>query len=567
MMGGSGSEGLSSTLSSTSRVSIEAKRPTTSTASTSQPQTSRITPAQLTGSVFLISSKGKTLNLPIPAKSPHDPLNWTARKRLVSFLVLLVFATVPLLTILGPSVMFEALAKDLGPDATVPFDITLLLSAPSLFQGMSAFLWIPLSLAVGRRPSLLLAAFVLVVATIWAAVSTTFWSLLAALSLVGTVQGAMMSLVPVIVIDLTFIHQRPQAIAMIWSVVGTVGPALLSLYHAVNPRSQWRQFYYISIILSTVSFMLVYFLFTETYFTRPTVAFDGHIIVQNSTEDIKIYSTWESVPGAVGARDLPDLPGQGVWRWSTKELKLWGKTPGGWKAMFACYPQILLCLLNPLLFWVTLLQAAIFGSMVSLAQTYAHILRSEPYNFPPHVINLVNIARAIGSALAWPAAGLMVAHIMKKLAMSNRGVRDAEHYLSAFVLPIFTGAASVILYGLTAQHQWHWIWIYVATVLNAFSFAAMATASTLWITEAFPRWAAPAMVAVSGVSYIASFGISCSIMPWVESQGFSNANMELACIILGVGLIAVPIAFWGKKLRQYIDGKWALNEMGALRPQ
>jgi len=281
------------------------------------------------------------------------------------------------------------------------------------------------------------------------------------------------------VIDLTFIHQRPQAIAMVWSVVGSVSPAVLSFSHAVNPTSDWRKFYYMGIIPTTISFLLVYFVFTETYFTRPTVAFDGHIIVQNAAEEIKIYDTWEAVPGAVGVRDVPKVPGQGVWKWSTKELKFWGKTPGGWNAMFACYPQILLCLLNPLVFWVTLLQAAIFGSMLSLGQTYVQVLRSEPYNLPPHAIGLVNVARALGSALAWPSAGIMVTHIMKKLAMANKGVKDAEHYLPAFVLPILTGAGSVTLYGITVQHKWHWIWVYVAYVLNAFSFSAMATASTL----------------------------------------------------------------------------------------
>lgn len=266
---------------------------------------------------------------------------------------------------------------------------------------------------------------------------------------------------------------------MVWSVVGSVSPAVLSICHAVNPTSDWRKFYYMSIIPSTISFLLVYFFFTETYFTRPTVAFDGHIIVQNAAEEIKIYDTWEAVPGAVGVRDVPEVPGQGVWKWSTKELKFWGKTPGGWNAMFACYPQILLCLLNPLVFWVTLLQAAIFGSMLSLGQTYVQVLRSEPYRLPPHAIGLVSVVRALGSALAWPAAGIMVTRIMKKLAMANKGVKDAEHYLPAFVLPILTGAGSVTLYGMTVQHKWHWIWIYVAYVLNAFSFSAMATASTL----------------------------------------------------------------------------------------
>ena len=75
------------------------------------------------------------------------------------------------------------------------------------------------------------------------------------------------------------------------------------------------------------------------------------------------------------------------------------------------------------------------------------------------------------------------------------------------------------------------------------------------------------MVVVSGVSYMASFGISFAIYPWVKSQGFAGQNLQLGAMILAVGLVAVPVSFWGKRLRQYIDGKWAVNEMGALRPQ
>ncbi|KAH7329968.1 major facilitator superfamily transporter [Rhexocercosporidium sp. MPI-PUGE-AT-0058] len=548
--GGSKVEGITSTSTSTCD-STQSKRDN----------------SDFNGSVFLITSEGKTLNLPIPANDSHDPLNWTSKKRAISFATLLIFSTVSLVTVLGPSMMFESLAKDFPPEESEPFQVTLLLSAPSLFQGIASFLWIPLSLAVGRRPVLLLAALTLLVATIWAAFSTTFGSLLAAVCVVGVVQGAAMSVVFLIVIDLTFIHQRPLAIAMVWSFAGCVSPATLSLSQALHPGREWRNFYLISIIPSSISLALIYFLFTETYFTRPAVAFDGHIVVQSAAEDVKIYNGWEQVPGATGARDTPQNPDQGVWKWTTKELKFWGKTRGGWNAMFACYPQILLCLLNPLVFWVTLLQAAIFGSMLILGQTYVQVLQSEPYFLPAYAIDLVNLARALGSVLAWPGAGLMVVRITRKLAMSNKGVRDAEHYLPAFILPIITSALSLILYGLTAQHKWHWIWVYISYVLSAFSFSAMATASSLWITEAFPRWAAPAMVVVSGISYIASFGIAFSIHPWVESQGYSGAGMEMAWIILVVGLIGVPIAFWGKKLRQYIDGKWAFNEMGALRPQ
>lgn len=69
----------------------------------------------LTGSVFLINSEGETLNLPVPANDSHDPLNWTSKKRAISFAVLLVFATVSLVTVLGPSMLFQSLAKDFPP--------------------------------------------------------------------------------------------------------------------------------------------------------------------------------------------------------------------------------------------------------------------------------------------------------------------------------------------------------------------------------------------------------------------------------------------------------------------
>ncbi|PVH70891.1 hypothetical protein DL98DRAFT_597427 [Cadophora sp. DSE1049] len=150
---------------------------------------------------------------------------------------------------------------------------------------------------------------------------------------------------------------------------------------------------------------------------------------------------------------------------------------------------------------------------------------------------------------------------MKKLAAGNKGVRDAEHYLPAFVLPILTGAASVILYGLTVQHRWHWIWVYVAYVLNAFSFSTMATASTLRITEAFSRWAAPAMVVVSGISYTTSFGI-VQYPALDKSQGYSGANMEMACIFWVSAWLLFRLLFGERNYGNTLMGKGRLMRWG-----
>jgi MFS family permease len=286
--------------------------------------------------------------------------------------------------------------------------------------------------------------------------------------------------------------------------------------------------------------------------------------VQSATEKVKIYEDWEEVPGG---KALPQLPENLGLLASIKELGVWGTTKGGWKSMLACYPQILMCVFNPLIFWVSILNAVAFGGMLSIAMTYATVLAAPPYFLPVDAIALVNTSAAVGSLLAWPASGIMIARISRRLSIRNGGVRHAEYYLPAFVLPILSAAASVILYGLAGERKWHWIWIYVSYMLNSFSFVGLATANTLWVTEAFPRWAAAVLAIVGGGSYVISFSISFAILPWIKSQGFALANIEIGVLTLVVGLVLIPVAFWGESLRQYIHGRWAMNEGGALRPQ
>lgn len=149
--------------------------------------------------------------------------------------------------------------------------------------------------------------------------------------------------------------------------------------------------------------------------------------------------------------------------------------------------------------------------MLSLGETYTFVLGGPPYFLDIQSTALVNIAGAIGSLIAWPVSGTMIAWISRRLAMSNAGVRDAEHYLPAFILPILGGVSNTVIYGLAAENKWHFMFIYIFIGLNSFTFASLATANTLWVTEAFPRWAAPALVVLGGVSYMASFGITFSI--------------------------------------------------------
>jgi hypothetical protein len=369
----------------------------------------------------------------------------------------------------------------------------------------------------------------------------------------------------VMIIDLTFIHERPQFIAIFWSVGSFICLAILaSIPHLVEASGSWRLFYGYWAIPSVIALIMAFFWYEETYFVRPPVAFDGRVLVQTATEKVKIYEEWIEVPGG---KVLPDTPDDTPWKLLSRKFGFWRIMPGGWRKMFVCYPQILLCICNPLILCVALLNAVVFGSMLSIGMTYVSVLSSPPYNLSLNTVALVNLAGAFGALLAWPATGILTSKVCQKLAIRNGGFQDAEHYLPAYILPVLAGIASIILYGCTVELKLHFFLVYVAYFLNAFTSISLGIANTLWVTASFPRWAASALVVVGGGSYVVSFGISFAILPWVKSQGYLKENLEIGILILMGGSFLIPVAFWGKSLRHYIDRRWARYEVGALRPQ
>ena len=367
-------------------------------------------------------------------------------------------------------------------------------------------------------------------------------------------------------IDITFIHQRPLVISIFWSIGGSIQLTLLSIVpEIIQVGGTWRTFYILWGIPSFVACLLVFFFYPETYFKRPAIAFDGHILLQSATEKVKIYKDWNEVPGG---KTLPDIPENPTFAARLNDLTTFRTVRGGWRSMAACYAQILMCFLNPLTLWVALLNAVVFGGMMSIGETYVSTLSAAPYSLSFHITALFNLAGALGALLSWPAAGPLISRISRRLALRNGGVKDAEHYLPAFILPILAGASSNVLYGIAVEKHWHFLFIYATYVLNAFSTFGLGTANTLFVTEAFPRWAAPALVIVFGSSYVTSFGMTFAVLPWVRAVGIMKMNIEIGLLILIVGCLGIPIAMFGKPLRLWIHERWGMKTAsGALRPQ
>jgi MFS family permease len=90
-------------------------------------------------------------------------------------------------------------------------------SLPSLFVGLANFFTIPLANAIGRRPVILISAALATLTLPWAAKSSNLSSHLAARCFQGLGTGAVESLVPLILQDMSFLHERNKFIGILWA--------------------------------------------------------------------------------------------------------------------------------------------------------------------------------------------------------------------------------------------------------------------------------------------------------------------------------------------------------------
>ncbi|KAM0338756.1 hypothetical protein ACHAPQ_002154 [Fusarium lateritium] len=419
---------------------------------------------------------------------------------------------------------------------------------------------------MGRRPVFVGAAVITTLSTLWAAYVGSFYQLLAAASIQGFAAGSVIGMCILIVIDATFIHERPNALSLFWCSGSVfIKLSILILPLTTDLAMQWRCVYKIWFAHCVLALILVVILVPETYFLRPPVALDGRVLVQSASEKVQVYGGWDELEEIRNEKPLPDVPSS----WSFWSHLMVSRAPGTkWSSMVATYGQMLLCILNPLTFWVSLLTGVVLSGVIflNLTQT-ASLMQALGVKHIDTINIMLGVTGVVGSILAFPATGPLASWFTRYYTLRNGGIRHAEVYLAIFSIPVVTGLLSVIINGLAIINGWPEVWIYVTSAISLISYLTGNVAFTLWITEAFPRWAAAALAVQLFVGNIIGFGIGTAVAPWVQHDHILEPTILIAALLLIMGAMAVPAAFWGKNVRQYIQGRWSDSERTALRPQ
>jgi MFS family permease len=152
-----------------------------------------------------LKHKGRHTLIPQPSNDPNDPLNWspTWKYLTMSSMALSTFNWVFSPLSLAPQVPYYMKAFD----STLPAVINIV-GVSILVLGFTNFIWIPLSRGFGRRPVAIITTLLTTASCIWRAKATTYNSFLGSAILCGIGSSTGETLGPVIIADITFLHER-----------------------------------------------------------------------------------------------------------------------------------------------------------------------------------------------------------------------------------------------------------------------------------------------------------------------------------------------------------------------
>ncbi|KEF52426.1 uncharacterized protein A1O9_11667, partial [Exophiala aquamarina CBS 119918] len=439
-------------------------------------------------------------------------------------------------------------------------DITHLMTYPTLFMGIGNIIGMPIAIAVGRRIVLLASTVILVVSAVLCACATNYEWHLAARMVLGLAAGQSEALVPLIIQEIFFVHER-STFLMAQQLVQTTFTSVWVLFAGpiagkITP-GWWDG---LGAILAGVQLIAAFLLLPETKYNRPMASFQESSFGTGGHGDSE-SSHVASAPALNLFTHRPSLDfDKYAPRTFRPDIRLWVDAPD-WNKAAECLVQMFQLLFFLAVFWALLLNGLTLGVDIAIGTTYGNIVTSPPYNWPQNSASYANCGQIIVAFIGLPLLGQFSDTLIQWRARRNEGIHEPEARLIPLILPIVVGIFTAVLYGQGAANttKYHWFVYVWAIAAYFFAFIGANIVAITYLLDSYPARAGPILVIICAFCGIISFGVSYGIAPFIERCGYDGAFNAFGGLTGALGLLGVVIYVFGKKFRA-ITGKYAKDK-------
>ncbi|GME50715.1 Major facilitator superfamily [Neofusicoccum parvum] len=508
------------------------------------------------GSIFdgtaRLTTDDATVLIPSPSTDPQDPLNLPSWRKILIVAILTLYAVSGLCTISALGALIVFIAPDYAKAGISEEAISGLQTYPSLFLGVGNIISMPLAVAVGRRPILLLSTSLLFVGTVLCATNQSFAWHLGARCLVAFAGAQCQALVLLIIYDIYFLHQRASTFQWFSSAEVLFNSSLVIASSYMAEALGWRSWYWMFSILAGISFILSCIFVPETYYERPLAAYKGdpsdlNTVTEEPSGEMPHpnYGTTDHDKRVVDSQHYTPRTWKSDMRVFAVDVK--------WAKMLTTLKQIVQVFWFPHVLWVALLNGFFQGADVSIQITYGKLLVSPPYSWANTSVSLIQLGQIFIAALCLPLLGWATDKTATWMARRRNGIHEPENRLVNLVFPLLFNLMLTALYGDCVQNPGKYHWMLVVVTVNAYLLILLAgsTVGTTYLVDAHPKRAGAILVVIPVTRGLVSFGISKRTVDYISAIGALNTFG----VYTGVGgiffFMGIGVFFYGKRMRKF----------------
>ncbi|KAG6001020.1 hypothetical protein E4U21_004778 [Claviceps maximensis] len=510
--------------------------------------------------------------MPMPTADPKDPLNLPNWRKLVAIFSLCLFGSMAAAAelILGsmlPVFSFEyagidpkilvsihlpsgingltALAALPGPPI---WKIYLLGSLPILMIGLANFFLVPLSIALGRRTVLLATGIVALAGCLSSGFTHSLEAHLACRIIQALGAGTVESLIPFIIQDVVFYHQRNAAISVVFATQGLIVVVFGISAPYIIGLASWRVIYFVTAGAGFVFWIIVFFVLPETKFER-------------SDDEMKGIPATPLRPG----QTRPDIDYQKytVRTWK-EDLRVYqGKAD--WNQGLTALWDSLRTFFYPHLFFITMLNSAVIAATLAAGYTVAPQLLTAPWSWTFYHLGFCLLPVIFAAVASFVVSGWGADRLANWLAR-KRGNRDPEIQALNLVLPCLVGVIGCLLFGFAGENpqKFHWMVFLIGLGMIAFSFLATNTIGIVYVLESHPNLAGPSLVNIASFRCLIAFVLSFRVSEWVADLGYLKTFLIYAGVLSSFILFIPIIYVWGAGWRKRLSARSKKPVVGSV---